>query len=180
MNPVLKRLHSAQGLHGYGLWEFVVMPHGLTEATQTCQRGLDEIFLENHDCVDNYVDDIIIYSDHLTSHKSDLRRVFETLKSAGFTLRGSKCILGQTSITHLGFHYSAKGVTHSTDKAKSVPEWPTPKPAKKLRSFLGLANSYRNIVPGSANIAASLNDLTNNKVPFVWTSIHQVAFDALH
>ena len=26
---------------GYGLWEFSVMPYGLTGATQTCQRGLD-------------------------------------------------------------------------------------------------------------------------------------------
>jgi len=58
--------------------------------------------------------------------------VLEKLKSAGFTLRGSMCILGQTSITHLGFHYSAKGVTPSTDKAKSIAEWPTPTSTKEL------------------------------------------------
>ena len=28
---------------GYGLWEFTVMPYGLTGATQTCQRSLDTI-----------------------------------------------------------------------------------------------------------------------------------------
>ena len=28
---------------GYGLWEFTVMPYGLTGATQTCQRALDHI-----------------------------------------------------------------------------------------------------------------------------------------
>ena len=113
------------------------MPYGLTGATQTCQRCLDEIFRECHNCVDNYVDDIIVYSDDITSNKSDLRRVLEKLKSAGFTLRGCKCILGQTSITHLGFHYSAKGVTPSTDKAKSVAEWPTPKSANEFRSLSG-------------------------------------------
>ena len=26
---------------GYELWEFTMMPYGLTEATQTCQCGLD-------------------------------------------------------------------------------------------------------------------------------------------
>jgi len=56
---------------GYGLWEFVVMPYGLTGVTQTCQRGLGEIFREFHDCVDNCVDDIIVYSDDITSHKKD-------------------------------------------------------------------------------------------------------------
>ena len=28
---------------GYGLWEFIMMPYGLTGATQTCQRALDDI-----------------------------------------------------------------------------------------------------------------------------------------
>ena len=44
---------------GYGLWGFTVMPYGLTGATQTCQCGLDEVL---KDCVDNYVDDCIIFS----------------------------------------------------------------------------------------------------------------------
>jgi len=35
----------------YGLWEFVVMPYGLTGATQTCRCGLDELLRECHDCV---------------------------------------------------------------------------------------------------------------------------------
>jgi len=164
---------------GYGLWEFVVMPYGLTGATQTCQRGLDELFRECHDCVDNYVDDIIIFSDDMDSHKTDLMRVFEKLQAAGFTLKGSKCLLGQSSITHLGFQYSAQGVSPSTDKTKVIAEWPTPTNSKELRSFLGLANFYRNFVLGFANISAPLNDLTRNKTSFTWTPCHQTAFDTL-
>ena len=38
---------------GYGLWEFTVMPYGLKGATQTCQRGLDEVLRDCKDCVDN-------------------------------------------------------------------------------------------------------------------------------
>ena len=49
------------------------MPYGLTGATQTCLRALDEVFRECHDCVDNYVDDIIVFSDNMESHKADLR-----------------------------------------------------------------------------------------------------------
>ena len=33
---------------GYDLWEFTVMPYGLTGATQTCQHGLDEAL---KDCI---------------------------------------------------------------------------------------------------------------------------------
>ena len=159
---------------GYGLWEFLVMPYGLTVSA-----GLDEIFCECNDCVDNYVDDIIVFSDDVNSHVSDLRRVLEKLKSAGFTFWGSKCLLGQHSITHLGFHYSAEGVTPSIDKAKDIADWPVSKSAKELRSFLGFANFYRNFVPGFAHISAQLNDLTGKSTVFTWTTMYQTAFDTL-
>ena len=164
---------------GYGLWEFVAMPYGLTGATQTCQRALDETFCECYDCVDNYVDDIIVFSDDMDTHIKDLHRVFKKLKSAGFVLRGSKCLLGQDSVTHLGFRYSAEGIKPSEDKTKIIAEWPVPKNTKELRSFLGLANFYRNFVPGFANISSPLNDLTSKRIPFIWTTEHQTAFDNL-
>jgi len=46
---------------GYELWEFVMMSNGLTGATQTCQHALDKVFHKCHDCVDDYVDDIIVF-----------------------------------------------------------------------------------------------------------------------
>ena len=83
---------------GYGLWEFTRMPYGLTGATQTCQRGLDSILHNCKDCIDNYVDDCIVFSDYMTAHISDLRRVLDQLRAAGFTLCGSKCFFGKTKI----------------------------------------------------------------------------------
>lgn len=41
------------------------MAYGLTGVTQTCWTGLNEIFHECHDCVDNNVDDIIVFSDDI-------------------------------------------------------------------------------------------------------------------
>ena len=92
---------------GYGLWEFTVMPYGLTGATQTCQRGLDRVLKDCKDCVENYVDDCIVYSDSMESHIKDLRRVLGRLHQAGFTLRGSKCFFGRNKVTHLGLSIQA-------------------------------------------------------------------------
>ena len=80
----------------------------LTGATQTCQCALDGVFHECHDCVDNYIDDIIVFSDYMYSNINDLWRIFKKLKSAGFTFRGLQYFLGQNCVTHLGFHKSAK------------------------------------------------------------------------
>ena len=161
---------------GHGLWEFTVMPYGLTGATQTCQRGLDEVLKECKDCVDNYVDDCIIFSDTIDSHIVDLRRVLGQLQKAGFTLRGSKCSFGMSSVTHLGFEYSSEGITPSAEKTRAIADWPTPKSPKEVRSFLGLANFYRRFIPNFSDIAAPLNDLTSNSTIFSWTELHQTAF----
>ena len=95
---------------GYGLWEFLVMPYGLTGATQTCQHRLDKVLKDCKHCVDNYVDDCIIFSEDMESHIKDLRMVLDKLQSAGFTLRGSKCSFGKKETSHLGFEYSAEGI----------------------------------------------------------------------
>ena len=58
---------------GYSLWEFVVMSYGLTGTTETCQCALDEVFRKCHDCVDNYVDDIILFLDDMYFHINNLQ-----------------------------------------------------------------------------------------------------------
>ena len=164
---------------GYGLWEFTRMPYGLTGATQTCQRGLDNILQDCKDCVDNYVDDCIIFSDDIVTHIQDLKRVLGQLSAAGFTLRGSKCFFGKNKTTHLGFDYSADGVTPSPEKTKIISTWPVPKTTKDLRSFLGLVNFYRRFVHNFADIASPLTELTGKIAPFRWENTHQHAFDTL-
>jgi len=46
---------------GYRLWEVTRIPYAITDATQTCQRGLDSILQICKDCVDNYVDNCIVF-----------------------------------------------------------------------------------------------------------------------
>ena len=93
---------------GYGLWEFTVMPYGLTGATQTCQRGLDQVLKDCKDCVDNYIDNCIVFSDDIQSHVRDLQRVLSKLLSAGFTLRGSKCSSGRRHFLTWAFNTHLK------------------------------------------------------------------------
>ena len=76
------------------------MPYGLMGATQTCQRGvLDNVWKDYKDCVDNYVDEGIVFSDEMESHIIDLKYTFSRLYVAGFTLQGSKCFFDRSTIT---------------------------------------------------------------------------------
>ena len=102
----------------------------------------------------------------MQSHITDLRKVLGLLLDTGFTLRGSKCAFGMSTVTHLGFQYSPHGVTPSSERTQAVANWPPPKSVKELRSFLGLANFYRRFVNKFADIAAPLNRLTAIKEIF--------------
>ena len=115
----------------------------------------------------------------MISHIQDLRLVLGKLQAAGLTLRGSKCSFGTDKITHLGFEYSSNGVAPSSEKTKAISGCPTPGSTKEVRSFLGLVNFYRRFVPGFANIAGPLNDLTSKAAPFTWEPKHQEAFMSL-
>ena len=65
---------------------------------QRCQRGLDEVLRDCKDCIDNYVDDYVIFSDGMASHATDLSCVLDKLTTAGFILCGSKCFFRKSSV----------------------------------------------------------------------------------
>ena len=102
------------------------MPYDLTAATQTCQRGLDTVLNSCKCCVDNCVDDCIVYFDDMQSHITDLHKVLGKIMEAVFTPRRSKCAFGMSSVTHLGFQYSPHGITPSSERTQAVANWPPP------------------------------------------------------
>jgi hypothetical protein len=63
-------------------------------------------------------------------------------------------------VQYLGYVLSENGVSASADKVKAVREYPTPKNAKDVRAFLGLASFYRRLVPSFAETAKPLTSLT--------------------
>jgi hypothetical protein len=74
---------------------------------------------------------------------------------------------------------SDKGVSASADKVKAVRDYPTPKVAKDVRAFIGLASFYRRLVPDFAEIAKPLTALTRKDQAFAWGPSEQKAFEEL-
>ena len=57
------------------------MPFGLTNAPATFQREMNRIFFNLiNNCVQIYLDDIIVYSPNIEQHLLDLKEVFNILR----------------------------------------------------------------------------------------------------
>jgi hypothetical protein len=79
----------------------------------------------------------------------------------------------------LGHIIADGGFRPDLRKVKSVEEFPTPKNAKKLGSFLGLADYYSKFAPKFSKITAPLHKLLKENVKFEWTEEQELAFGIL-
>ena len=145
-----------------GLYEFLVMPFGLCNASATFQR-LTEITLcglARHKCV-ICLDDIMVIGQTFEEHLNNLREVLEHFRQAGLKLKPKKYYLVQREVTYLGYVVSESGISADIGKVKAVKDFPVPSNLKQLRSFLGLASYYRRFIPRFSQVAAPLYALTS-------------------
>ena len=68
------------------------------------------------------------------------------------------------------------GIMVDPAKIEVVRDWPAPKSATEVRSFLGLAGYYRRFVEGFSKIAVPLTELTRKNQKFVWTDRCEKSF----
>jgi len=62
----------------YGAFEWSVMPFGLTNAPAAFQYFMNDVFSDLLDvCIVVYLDDILIYSDDITQHRSHVKEVLK-------------------------------------------------------------------------------------------------------
>ena len=173
------REHTAFVTYG-GLYEFLVLPFGLTGAPSTYQR-LMECVLRNltYKICLIYLDDILVYSKTFEDHLSHLRQVFDRLHHANLKLKPSKCKFACPKVKYLGHVVSPEGIAPDDDKIAAVRDFPRPHSVKTVRSFLGLANYYRRFIKDFAKIVSPLNQLLRNDHKFLWTDAYEQAFKAL-
>jgi hypothetical protein len=62
------------------------------------------------------------------------------------------------------------------EKVKAIMEWPVPKNAHEVRSFMGLAGYYRRFVEGFSKIAKPITTLQRKGVRYEWTEECDSAF----
>ena len=164
----------------FGLYEWLVMPFGLTNAPSTFMRLMNHVI---RDCIGKflvvYFDDILVYTQSLESHLSHLGEVLLVLRNNNLFANVDKCTFCIDSVVFLGFIDNKNGVHLDLEKIKAIQEWLTPQNVGDVRSFHGLASSYRRFVPNFSSVTLPLNELVKKDTPFCWTEKHEQAFQRL-
>ena len=166
-----------------GLYQYLYMPFGLTNAPATFQRLMDAVLAGvKWQCCLVYLDDIIIFSQSFDKHLRDIRKVFDRIKGANLTVKGSKCKFAMRKCNFLGRVVDINGTHPNPKKIEAVKNFPEPKKARNIQEFLGLVGFYRSFIPNMAKIAypmlQCLTTFTNEK-KWNWTDECREAFDTL-
>jgi hypothetical protein len=162
-----------------GLFEFLVMSFGLTNAPATFQALMNAVlrpFLRRFVLV--FFNDILIYSTSWAEHLTHLCLVLTTLQEHQLFVKRSKCAFGEHSVAYLGHVISAGGVATDQQKVQAILDWPVPRSVHVVCAFLGLAGYYRWFIRDYGAITAPLTKLLR-KEAFRWSEDAKMAFRAL-
>ncbi|WVZ53003.1 hypothetical protein U9M48_003997 [Paspalum notatum var. saurae] len=162
-----------------GLYEYLVMSFGLTNAPVFFMYMMNSVFMNELDKFVVFIDDILIYSKSEEEHKEHLRIVLTRLREHKLYAKFSKCTFWLKKVSLLCHILSEKGVVVDPSKVKDVLNWKQPETVTEIRSFLGLAGYYRRFIKDSSKTAKPMTSLTKKNVKYVWSSNCEEAFQTL-
>jgi hypothetical protein len=161
----------------FGLFQFVKMPFGLSNAPAYFTRVLERAFASQlYSSVIIYIDDIAVFSSDFQEHLQQLRKVFTILRTNNIKLKRKKCSFIQAEFVYLGYLISPRGLEPDPSKINVLTGLPVPRNVKQLRSFLGLANYFRRFISAFADLARPLYELLRKDAYFEWNSICNHSF----
>ena len=164
----------------YGLYEFLVMSFGLTNAPAAFMALMNRIFKQYLDqFVVVFIDDILVYSSSKAEHEQHLRIVLQLLRENQLYAKLSKCEFWLQEVKFLGHVVSANGISVDPSKVEVILKWETPRNVFEVRSYLGLVGYYRRYIPDFSREAAPLTKLTRKDVKFEWNDACERAFKEL-
>ena len=163
-----------------GLYQYKVLPQGLSSSPAIFQRIMSSILEENiGKFVRVYIDDILIFSKTWEEHLKHIEWVLGKLEEAHLVLSKEKCEWGKESIEFLGHLIDDKGVHITEFRTEKMKNYPIPRNPKEVQRAMGLFNYVRRFIPNFSKIALPITRLERKDVKFEWTEECQKAWDTL-
>jgi hypothetical protein len=164
----------------YGLYEYMVMSFGFTNAPTYFMYLMNKVFMEYLDkFVVVFIDDIFIFSKNEEEHDEHLHLVLQKLRDNQLYAKLNKCEFWLKEVSFLDHIISEGGIFVDPSKLKDVMSWKTPQNVSDIRSFLGLGGYYRRFIEGFSKISKPMMELLPKVKTFEWTPRREASFQEL-
>ena len=146
----------------WGLYEWVRIPFGLTNAPASFQRFMEGCLGELRDkiCIP-YLDDIIVFSKTFEEHVEHVQLVLQKLQQHGVKLKPGKCKLFKRQVSFLGRIVSEQGygIDPKATEAVTQLKGKSPQTVGEVRRIMGLLGVYRRHIQDFSKIAKPIYEL---------------------
>jgi hypothetical protein len=148
----------------YGLYEYLVMSFGLTNAPAHFMYLMNSVFMPELDkFVIVFIDDILVYSENEEDHAEHLRIVLTRLRDHQLYAKFSKCEFWLRTVPFVGHVLSENGISVDPSKVQEVMDWKAPTTVHEVQCFLGLARYYRRFIPDFSKITKPMTSLLQKR-----------------
>jgi hypothetical protein len=112
----------------YGLYEYLVMSFGLTNAPAHFMYLMNSVFMPEMDkFVVVFIDDILVYSKNEEEHEQHLWVILQRLRDHQLYAMFSKCAFWLKEVPFLGHVMSTEGIAVDPSKVQEVHDWKSPR-----------------------------------------------------
>ena len=134
----------------------------MTSKFQSCMMGDNAFVLI-------YLDDILIYSPDRATHLVHLKKVFDIMRQHKLRISVSKSSFCMKTLKWLGHIITPSGLRPDPELIDVIASHPVPSNRTEMRSFLGIANFFRDFIEDFSVIASPLTSLTSKASAYHWT-----------
>jgi hypothetical protein len=125
-----------------------------------------------------HIDDLLVLTKNsFEDHLDKLELALTRLDEAGLKINAEKSFFGKHETEYLGFRMCRKGVRPINNKVTALLNIKAPNTKKKVRSFVGMINYYKQMWMHRSHMLTPLTRLQGQGVKFKWMNVEQTAFD---
>ena len=144
------------------LYEFVVLPFGVTNGVPSFQRIIDTLVTEEG--LKNtfpYLDNVTVAGVNQADHDKNVAAFLEMIKRRNITLNESKSVYSVPIIDILGYRLSHQSIKPDPERLQPLQDYPPPSNVPSLRRALGMFAYYAKWIPQFSDKIRPLADTTS-------------------